>query len=84
MLYSILTQPSFILAHLVPLGTPSVLIPFMVIIELIRTFIRPFTLAVRLTANIIAGHLLLVLLRSQAVSSSYLVLLFLMPALVIL
>jgi len=31
----------------------------MVVIELIRSVIRPFTLAVRLAANIIAGHLLL-------------------------
>jgi F-type H+-transporting ATPase subunit a len=53
------------LAHLVPLGTPGVLIPFMVLIETIRNVIRPGTLAVRLAANIIAGHLLLVLLGNQ-------------------
>lgn len=51
------------LAHLVPQGTPGVLIPFMVLIETIRSVIRPGTLAVRLAANIIAGHLLLVLMR---------------------
>lgn len=51
-----------IYAHLVPQGTPSILIPFIVIIETIRNIIRPGTLAVRLTANIIAGHLLLTLL----------------------
>ena len=34
----------------------------MVLIELIRNFIRPITLSVRLAANIIAGHLLIVLL----------------------
>ncbi|KAF8480537.1 ATP synthase F0 subunit 6, partial [Russula emetica] len=34
----------------------------MVCIETIRNVIRPGTLAVRLTANIIAGHLLLTLL----------------------
>jgi F-type H+-transporting ATPase subunit a len=49
-------------AHLVPQGTPAVLIPFIVCIETIRNIIRPGTLAVRLTANIIAGHLLLTLL----------------------
>jgi F0F1-type ATP synthase membrane subunit a len=32
--------------------------PFIVIIEIISNLIRPGTLAVRLTANIIAGHLL--------------------------
>lgn len=53
------------LAHLVPLGTPPVLIPFIVLIETISNIIRPGTLAVRLAANIIAGHLLLVLLGNQ-------------------
>ena len=46
-----------------PQGTPAGLIPFMVLIERVRRVIRPGTLAVRLAANIIAGHLLLTLLR---------------------
>lgn len=36
--------------------------PFIVCIETISNVIRPGTLAIRLTANIIAGHLLLTLL----------------------
>jgi len=65
------------LAHCVPLGTPPVLMPFMVLIETIRNLIRPGTLAVRLAANIIAGHLLLVLLGNQGpnLSSAFLVIL---------
>ena len=49
-------------AHLVPNGTPGALMPFIVLIETVRNIIRPITLAVRLAANIIAGHLLLTLL----------------------
>lgn len=57
-----------ICSHLTPQGTPLILIPFIVIIESIRLIIRPFTLAIRLTANIIAGHLLLSLLGSAGQS----------------
>jgi len=57
-------------AHLVPQGTPSALIPFIVLIETIRNVIRPGTLAVRLAANMIAGHLLLTLLGSTGPSLS--------------
>jgi len=44
----------------------------MVLIELLRRVIRPVTLSVRLAANIVAGHLLFVLLSSQAFPSSVL------------
>nr|NP_007165.1 ATP synthase F0 subunit 6 [Equus caballus]P48662.1 RecName: Full=ATP synthase subunit a; AltName: Full=F-ATPase protein 6 [Equus caballus]ALF40107.1 ATP synthase F0 subunit 6 [Equus przewalskii]QWY23864.1 ATP synthase F0 subunit 6 [Equus sp.]AAT12237.1 ATPase subunit 6 [Equus caballus]ACN22264.1 ATP synthase F0 subunit 6 [Equus caballus]ACY56423.1 ATPase subunit 6 [Equus caballus] len=47
------------LAHFLPQGTPIFLIPMLVIIETISLFIQPVALAVRLTANITAGHLLM-------------------------
>nr|QLD22715.1 ATP synthase F0 subunit 6 [Echinosciurus variegatoides] len=47
------------LAHFLPQGTPIPLIPMLVIIETISLFIQPMALAVRLTANITAGHLLM-------------------------
>nr|YP_009911388.1 ATP synthase F0 subunit 6 [Echinosciurus yucatanensis]QLD21844.1 ATP synthase F0 subunit 6 [Echinosciurus yucatanensis] len=47
------------LAHFLPQGTPMPLIPMLVIIETISLFIQPVALAVRLTANITAGHLLM-------------------------
>lgn len=49
-------------AHLVPEGSPLVLSPFIVLIERVRHLIRPFTLSVRLAANIMAGHLIIGLL----------------------
>jgi F-type H+-transporting ATPase subunit a len=45
--------------------------PFMVCIETISNIIRPGTLAVRLAANIIAGHLLLTLLGNTGNSLSF-------------
>lgn len=76
-LFGWINHTQHILAHIVPLGTPAALIPFIVLIERIRNLIRPGTLAVRLAANIIAGHLLLVLLGNQgpSLSSSILTLL---------
>lgn len=64
-IYGWVKHTTHMLAHLVPQGTPGVLIPFIVLIERIRGVIRPGTLAVRLAANIIAGHLLLTLLRGS-------------------
>lgn len=54
-----------IFTHLTPSNTPTILIPFIVMIEFIRLIIRPITLSIRLTANIVAGHLLLSLLGSS-------------------
>merc|ERR1712215_411713 len=65
MLLSIIYQYNHLIAHLVPTGTPRFLIPIIVLIETVRRLIRPATLAIRLAANIVAGHLLLTLLGSQ-------------------
>lgn len=42
----------------VPSGTPSVLVPLLVLIEFISYTARAFSLALRLTANVSAGHCL--------------------------
>nr|YP_009671883.1 ATP synthase F0 subunit 6 [Axianassa australis]QCX31743.1 ATP synthase F0 subunit 6 [Axianassa australis] len=76
------TQHMF--AHLVPQGTPPVLMPFMVLIETISNVIRPGTLAVRLAANMIAGHLLLVLLSNNGPSASSSVLIIILSTQVLL
>nr|UGS80507.1 ATP synthase F0 subunit 6 [Polypsocus corruptus] len=70
MIYGWLNHTKHMLSHLIPQGTPSILMPFMVYIELISNIIRPGTLAIRLTANMIAGHLLLTLLGNSGNSLS--------------
>nr|AIZ58555.1 ATP synthase F0 subunit 6 [Ornithodoros compactus] len=62
MTFGWVNQTNYMFAHLVPLGTPMMLSVFMVMIETISNLIRPLTLSIRLTANMISGHLLLCLL----------------------
>nr|APX40542.1 ATP synthase F0 subunit 6 [Labidostomis ghilianii] len=70
MIYGWVNNTVHMLAHLVPQGTPAVLMPFMVCIETISNVIRPGTLAIRLSANMIAGHLLMTLLGNTGSSLS--------------
>jgi len=51
-------------AILLPPGAPDILNPFLVIVETIRTLVRPLTLSFRLAANITAGHVILGLIGS--------------------
>nr|QGX06399.1 ATP synthase F0 subunit 6 [Microperla geei] len=74
MIYGWINHTQHMFAHLVPQGTPAVLMPFMVCIETISNIIRPGTLAVRLAANMIAGHLLLTLLGNTGPSLTYTIL----------
>lgn len=53
--------PRYFLNVMFPPGVPGALKPLVALIEFVSTFIvRPFSLAVRLFANMMAGHLLLV------------------------
>nr|BAF43958.1 ATPase subunit 6 [Takydromus tachydromoides] len=61
-------QPTAALGHLLPEGTPTPLIPMLVLIETTSLFIRPIALGVRLTANLTAGHLLIQLTSTAIVS----------------
>nr|QWB85874.1 ATP synthase F0 subunit 6 [Purpuricenus lituratus] len=70
MIFGWINNTIHMFAHLVPQGTPPVLMPFMVCIETISNIIRPGTLAVRLSANMIAGHLLMTLLGNTGASLS--------------
>nr|YP_008815842.1 ATP synthase F0 subunit 6 [Celaenorrhinus maculosa]AGZ17856.1 ATP synthase F0 subunit 6 [Celaenorrhinus maculosa] len=76
MLYGWINNSQHMFIHMIPQGTPNILMPFMVLIETISNLIRPGTLAVRLTANMIAGHLLLTLLSSTGINMpNYLIIL---------
>nr|YP_009351551.1 ATP synthase F0 subunit 6 [Odontotermes longignathus]AQP28406.1 ATP synthase F0 subunit 6 [Odontotermes sp. B TB-2017]AQP29864.1 ATP synthase F0 subunit 6 [Odontotermes longignathus] len=84
MLFGWIKNTNHMFEHLVPQGTPTMLMPFMVIIETISNLIRPGTLAVRLTANMIAGHLLLTLLGNNGPSMSHTMLSILITAQILL
>ncbi|MBD0315716.1 MAG: F0F1 ATP synthase subunit A [Nitrospiraceae bacterium] len=61
------------LGILVPPGTPAWLLPLMVPIELISQLARPISLAVRLFANMTAGHVILGVLFGLAISGGMLI-----------
>jgi F-type H+-transporting ATPase subunit a len=52
----------------VPQGVPAPLLLLLVPIELLSYFIRPFTLAIRLFANMLAGHTMLAIFAGFAAS----------------
>nr|YP_010460107.1 ATP synthase F0 subunit 6 [Lycosa singoriensis]UUC05154.1 ATP synthase subunit 6 [Lycosa singoriensis] len=58
-------------AHLVPEGSPFMLSPLLVMIESVSHLIRPFTLSIRLAANMMAGHLIIGLLSSVSMISLF-------------
>nr|ASY98553.1 ATP synthase F0 subunit 6 [Parymenopus davisoni] len=79
MLFGWINNTKHMFAHLVPQGTPGALMPFMVCIETISNIIRPGTLAIRLAANMIAGHLLMTLLGNTGST----MMMYLLPLLII-
>jgi len=62
------THGMHFLGILVPPGVPKIMIPLMVPIEIISMIARPISLAVRLFANMTAGHTVLAVLFGLALS----------------
>nr|QTA94005.1 ATP synthase F0 subunit 6 [Eupristina koningsbergeri] len=65
MLFGWIKNSNHMFIHLVPQGTPDALAMFMVLIETVSNLMRFGSLAVRLSANMVAGHLLMSLLSSM-------------------
>lgn len=61
------------LGILIPPGTPGWLVPLMVPIEIISQIARPISLAVRLFANMTAGHVMLAVLFGLTISGGLLI-----------
>ncbi|YP_009919180.1 ATP synthase F0 subunit 6 (mitochondrion) [Rhodnius prolixus] len=70
MIFGWINQTQHMLAHLIPEGTPTILTPFMACIETISNIVRPGSLAIRLMANMIAGHLIMSLLGNNMLSTT--------------
>nr|ABU68926.1 ATP synthase subunit 6 [Corythornis leucogaster] len=66
LLMGLRNQPTISLGHLLPEGTPTPLIPALIMIETTSLLIRPLALGVRLTANLTAGHLLIQLISTAS------------------
>nr|ALO81703.1 ATP synthase F0 subunit 6 [Phyllochaetopterus sp. AW-2015] len=52
-------SPYAYLSHLLPLGAPMILAPFLIIVEVVSSCIRFLTLSLRLAANLTVGHVIL-------------------------
>nr|YP_009445992.1 ATP synthase F0 subunit 6 [Trocnadella arisana]AMY96197.1 ATP synthase F0 subunit 6 [Trocnadella arisana] len=65
MIYGWTKNNKMMMANLLPKNSPTLIMPFMIMIELVSNIIRPISLSVRLSANMIAGHLLFTLMGEK-------------------
>jgi F-type H+-transporting ATPase subunit a len=69
--YGFATHGLKFLSIFLPSGTPLWLAPLMIAIELFTFLARPFTLAIRLAGNMMAGHVLMKVLASFVVAMGF-------------
>jgi F-type H+-transporting ATPase subunit a len=50
--------------NMVPHGMPTAIIPFLIVIEIMGMFVRPFALTMRLAANMAGGHIAILAILS--------------------
>ena len=52
----------------VPPGAPKIMVPFLFVLEFFSFAVRPFSLSIRLFANMLAGHILLAVFAGMSIS----------------
>lgn len=67
--HSLYNNKLLMLNHFLPKGSPFIIIPFIIMIELISNLSRIISLAVRLFANMTSGHAILKILANFAIIS---------------
>ena len=69
--YGVTTLKEKFLDIFLPSGIPHWLMPLLVVIEILSFLIRPLSLAIRLFANMLAGHILLFILSTALVGVAH-------------
>nr|YP_615051.1 ATP synthase F0 subunit 6 [Strelkovimermis spiculatus]ABF48162.1 ATP synthase F0 subunit 6 [Strelkovimermis spiculatus]ABF48174.1 ATP synthase F0 subunit 6 [Strelkovimermis spiculatus] len=69
LLFNFSKQTNKFLSHLLPNGSPIFLWNILIILETISFLIRPITLSLRLTCNMMAGHIVLSLVSNNMLTA---------------
>ena len=60
----IVQGPIGYIKHMIPAGTPMALAPLLIFIETLGTLVKPVALTIRLGANMMAGHIVIIVMIS--------------------